>query len=172
VELLRSIEPPDYRREKEQSLVLRLSLKNLSTNESFAPLNRYLVRERDLRPHDPYILTSRGEGIRLFHLAVDSEMYIVGQDFPVLGPGEILETIIAAEAGSAQHTTTSMTWRVQLGTGAYRSDMIGVEFTQDDVTRSPVYVEPPPEEKAEGAAPSDRLVPGRESGNSPPPPSL
>jgi hypothetical protein len=133
LELVRSIEPTASRREEDESLVLRLKLKNTSKFRTFTPLDAYLVRDRGLRPHDPYIATSEGSNIRLFALAVDSEWAIRGQAFPVLYPGDSVETIIAAEPGSGHRLAGEMTWRVRLRTGVYRTDMIGVRFTRSEV---------------------------------------
>ncbi|HZW31395.1 MAG TPA: hypothetical protein VFF52_11845, partial [Isosphaeraceae bacterium] len=133
LELIRAIEPPKYRRENEESLVLRLRLTNVSKRRSLVPLDVYLVRERSLRPYDPFIATSEGPSIRLYPLAIESEWSIVGQDFPRLDPGDTAETIIAAEPGSAHRLAGEMTWRVRLRTGVYRTDLLGVRFNKDQV---------------------------------------
>ena len=132
VELVRSIEP-NKRRYESECLVLRLRLRNVSKQHTFAPLDPNLVRERGLRPYDPYIATSEGSSIGLFPLALDSEWSIVGQDFTSLQPGESMETFVAAGPGSAQKLAAKMTWRVRLRTGVYRADMLGVPFTKDEV---------------------------------------
>ena len=132
VELVRSIEP-DERRREDECLVLRLKLTNISKEHTFAPLAPNLVRERGLRPHEPYIATSEGPNIPLFPLAVDSEWAIVGQEFTTLQPGDTVETLVAAQPGSARRTSPEMTWRVRLRTGVYRTDMLGVPFSRDEV---------------------------------------
>jgi hypothetical protein len=136
VELVRTIDL-DRRRREDRCLVLRLRLANRSNDRAFTPLDRSLVRERDFRAYDPFIVGSRGETIRLFPLAIDSEWSIVGQDFPTLQPGETAETLIAAETGGADRLAEEMTWRVRLRIGVYRSDMLGVRFTRADVRHSP-----------------------------------
>ena len=93
---------PDKRRREETALFLRLKLTNVSKERTFTPMDQNLVRERGLRPTDPYIVTSEGKSIRLFPLAIDSEWSIVGQEFATLGPGDSEETFVAAEPGSAQ----------------------------------------------------------------------
>jgi hypothetical protein len=133
LELVRSIEPPESRREEGEVLVLRLRLVNISQDRSFAPLDPSLVRERGLRPHDPYIATSRGPNIRLYPLAIESEWSILGQDFDELAPRQATVTIVAAEPGSVARLSPQMTWRVWLRTGVYRTDMLGVRFTSRDV---------------------------------------
>jgi hypothetical protein len=133
LELIRAIQPAEYRQENEESLVLQLKITSTLKFRVFAPLDPTLVRDRGLRPQDPYVVTSDQETIRLFALAVDSEWSIRGQEFPVLQPGESAVTIVAAEPGSARRLAPDMTWRVRVRTGVYRSDMIGVRFTRDEV---------------------------------------
>jgi hypothetical protein len=135
VELVRTIDPDKRRRERD-CLVLQLRFVNQSKGQSFAPVDRNLVRERALRAFDPYIATSDGQRIRLFPLALDSEWSILGQKFPVLGPSQSAETFIAAEPGSAGRLADEMTWRVRLRTGVYRVDMLGVRFTKAQVRRT------------------------------------
>jgi hypothetical protein len=134
VKLRRSIQPGKGRRE-ETSLVLRMRLTNVSKEYAFTPLDQNLVRERGVRPVDPYIETSEGTAIRLFPLAIDSEWSIVGQEFAALQPGDSEETFVVAEPGAAQKLADAMTWRVRLRTGVYRVDMLGVQFRKDDVGR-------------------------------------
>jgi hypothetical protein len=132
VELVRTIDP-DKRRREDKCLILRLRLKNLSTDRTLTPLDPTLVRERDFLAFDPYIVGSNGQTIRLFPLAIDSEWSILGQRFRVLQPGDSAETLIAAEPGAADRLADEMTWRVRLRTGVYRTDMLGVRFTRADV---------------------------------------
>ena len=129
---MHSIEPRKKRRE-EESLVLRLRLTNISKKYTITPLDQNLVRERGFRAHDPYIVTSDGATISLYPLAIDSEWSIKGQDFATLRPGDTEETFVAAETGAARNLAAEMTWRVRLRTGVYRTDMLGVRFTKDQV---------------------------------------
>ena len=46
---------------------------------------------------------------------------------------------MAAEPGSARNLADEMTWRVRLRIGVYRTDMLGVRFTKDEV-RYPRYL--------------------------------
>ncbi len=69
----------------------------------------------------------------MFPLAVDSEWAIVGQEFTTLQPGDTVETFVAAGPGSGQKLPPEMTWRVRLRTGVYRTDMLGVPFSKDEV---------------------------------------
>jgi hypothetical protein len=135
LELARTIEPHDWRREDGESVVLRLRLTNLSQDQSFAPLERAFVREQSSPLDRSSIATTGGKVIGLLPLAVDSEWTIVGQEFPVLKPGDSTETIVASELGAADRLTPDMTWRVRLRIGPYKTDMIGVRFHKDDVNR-------------------------------------
>jgi len=135
LELARSIEPRDWRREDAESVALRLKLTNVSRDQSFAPLERAFVREQSSPLDRSSITTKGGKTIGLFPLAIDSEWSIAGQEFPVLKPGESTETLIASELGAVNRLTSDMTWRVRLRVGAYKTDMIGVRFDKDDVNR-------------------------------------
>jgi hypothetical protein len=135
LELARSIEPRDWRREDAESVVLRLRLTNVSQDQSFAPLERAFVREQSSPLDRSSIATNGGKIIGLFPLAIDSEWSIAGQGFPVLKPGESTETVIASELGALNRLTSDMTWRVRLRIGPYKTDMIGVRFDKDDLNR-------------------------------------
>jgi hypothetical protein len=133
LDLVRSIEPIRRRREKLASLVLRLRLKNISKNDTFAPLELRFVREQASTLDRSMIATSPGQAINLFPLAVDSEWSIVGQKFTVLEPGKSVETLIASEPGAADRLTDLMTWHIRLRIAPYRTDVLGVRFNKDDV---------------------------------------
>jgi hypothetical protein len=135
LELARSIEPHDWRREDAESVVLRLRFTNVSQDQSFAPLERAFVREQS-SPADRSSIAIKGDKIiGLFPLAIDSEWSIAGEDFRVLKPGESTETVIASELGAADRLTSAMTWRVRVRIGPYKTDMIGVRFDKEDVNR-------------------------------------
>jgi hypothetical protein len=133
LQLVRSIDPSDVRDEESESLVLQLKLTNVSREHAFAPLEAALVREQSSSMDRPYITTSSGARIHHFPLALDSEWLIAGQSFPVLQPGETMETLLASESIAAGRPTGEMTWRVRLRIGIYRSDMIGVRFTDREM---------------------------------------
>jgi hypothetical protein len=133
VQLVRSIDPTDVRDEESNSLVLRFRLTNKSNNLVLTPLDAALARDQ-ISPLDrPYIDSSRGKGINLFPLAVDSEWLIAGQSFPVLDPGESAETLLASEPIKGDRPTGEFTWRLRLRIGPYRSDMVGVRFNGEDI---------------------------------------
>lgn len=148
VELVRTIDPGKSRREN-GCLILRLRLTNRSRISNFAPADLNSVRDCELRDFDPYIATSSGPAIRLFPLALTSEWSIRGQEFPSLGPGETAETLIASEPGAVDRLADEMTWRVRLRTGVYRTDMLGVRFTRDQVARRRQAVEDDPDDEPE-----------------------
>jgi hypothetical protein len=133
LDLLRSVDPAKYRHEDSESLVMRLKFTNVSGHNAFAPLERAFVREQAAPLDRSYIATSRSERIGLFPLAVDSEWSIQGQEFPVLNPGESVETLIASEPGVSDRLSDEMIWRARVRIGPYRSDVLGVKFTKTDV---------------------------------------
>jgi hypothetical protein len=134
VDLVRSIDPADWRREEADSLVLRLRLTNVSVNQVFAPLEQAFVRDQTSPLDRSMIAGPSGATIGLYPLANDSEWSIQGQEFPTLKPNESAETIIATETGAAGRLTGELTWRVRLRIGAYRTDMVGVRFHQEDLS--------------------------------------
>jgi hypothetical protein len=105
LDLVRSIKPSKWRHEESPSLILRLKLRNTSTDHTFAPLERAFVREQTSALDRSSVRTSDGQCIKLFPLALESEWSIVGQEFPVLEPGNSVETLIGTESGAADRLT-------------------------------------------------------------------
>jgi len=134
LELVRKIEPPDYRRADTDSLVLRFKVTNISNKHVIAPLDRALIQDQSSPLDRSFIVTSRGRPISLFSLAIDSEWLIQGQEFPVLKPGESAETLVASEGITDDRMAGEMSWRLRLRTGPYRTDVLAVRFTKDDVS--------------------------------------
>jgi hypothetical protein len=134
VDLVRAFDPPDWRRDEAESLVLRLRLTNISEDQVFAPLEQAFVRDQTSPLDRSMISSSSGVTIDLYPLANDSEWSIQGQEFLTLKPGESVETIIASETRAAGRLAGEMTWRVHLRIGAYRTDMVGVRFRQGDLS--------------------------------------
>jgi hypothetical protein len=142
VELERSIDPRNIRLEETDSLVLRVRFRNLSSEDSFAPLEAAFVRDQS-SPLDRCVITAAdGRSIGSYSLAADSEWRIHGQNFSVLAPGGSVETLLASEPGAADLVEGEMTWRVRLRIGVFRSDVIGVRFAKSDV--GPQAREPDP----------------------------
>jgi hypothetical protein len=134
VELVGMVEPFDYRREDTDSLILRLRVTNTSSDHAITPLDRALIRDLSSPLDRSLIVVSGGRPISLFPLAIDSEWLIQGQSFSVLQPGETAETLLASEAITDDRMAGEMSWRVRLRTGPYRTDVLAVRFTKDDVT--------------------------------------
>jgi len=139
--LVRSIEPTKDRQLKGSSFVLRLRLANISKDQTIAPLDRAMLRAPNSPLDRSYIQTPGGGTISLYPLAADSEWSIRGEEFPELKPGESVETVIASEPAAENHLAGEMTWRVRVRIGSYRTDMLGVRFTKDEVvsTSNDVY---------------------------------
>lgn len=131
--LVRSIEPTKDRQLKGSSFVLRLRLANISKDQTIAPLERAMLRAPNSPLDRSYLQTPEGRTISLYPLAADSEWSILGEEFPELKPGESVETIIASEPAAENQSAGEMTWRVRVRIGSYRTDMLGVRFTKDDV---------------------------------------
>jgi hypothetical protein len=133
VELVGMVEPYDYRLEDTDSLFLRLRVTNVSKENAFTPLDRILIRDQASPLDRSLIITSGKAPIGLFPLAIDSEWLIQGQVFPLLKPGESAETLLASEAVTDDRLVGEMSWRVRLRTGPYRTDVLAVRFTKEDV---------------------------------------
>ena len=71
----------------------------------------------------------------MFRLAIESEWSIEGQVFPSLKPGETAETILVSEPVAMADLHGTMTWHVKLRTGPYRTDVLGVQFSVEDVIK-------------------------------------
>lgn len=133
VVLVRSIDSNDWRREESPSLVVQLRLKNVSSDQEFAPLERRFVREQTAALDRSAIVTSQGKAINLFPLAMESEWSIEGQAFTVLKPGETMETVIASEPGVIDKLTDESIWRIRLRIGTFRTDVLGVRFNKHEI---------------------------------------
>jgi hypothetical protein len=116
----------------DDALTLRILVKSLSANESFAPMDREHVREPDRGVSESVIETSGESRIRNYPLSRESEWSIVGQSFATLSPGESTEIVLWSEPGCEKRMTERMLWRVPLRTGSTRVEWIGVEFSKAD----------------------------------------
>jgi hypothetical protein len=135
VDLVRSIDAGDFHHEETNSLVLRFRLKNVSKMHTLAPLARSLVRDQLSALDRSFVATASGDNIGLYPLAVESEWVILGQEFPVLKPGESAETLVASEPVNEDRLAESMTWRILLRIGPYRTDMLGVQFSKSELSQ-------------------------------------
>jgi hypothetical protein len=109
-----------------KALVLRLKVKNTSTDSAFAPLDPAYLRERGDKVVDTFVTTASDERVYPFPLAVASEWSIVGQDLSELRPGEARTIAIATAADAPPDSAGPFTWRVRLRTGVDRTDVIGL----------------------------------------------
>ncbi len=135
VELVRSIDPADYRHEDSNSLVVRFKLTNLSKEHAFAPLARDLLRDQAAPRDRSFVAEPDGGKIGLFPLAVESEWLILGQEFPILKPGENAETLVASAIVKEDRLPNELTWHIRLRTGPYRTDILGIRFTRSELSR-------------------------------------
>jgi hypothetical protein len=135
VDLVHRIDSAEFHHEEANSLVLRLRLRNVSKGDTLMPLSRHLVREHVSALDRSFIVSREGNNIGPYALAVESEWLIVGQEFPELQPGESAETLVASEPVNEDRIPESMTWRVRLRIGLYRTDMIGVRFTRGELSQ-------------------------------------
>jgi hypothetical protein len=135
VELVRTIEPAEYRVEEVNSLVLRLKLTNLSTDHSLKPLSRSLIRDAASQLDRSFVAIQDGGKIDFYPLAVESEWLIAGQEFSVLKPGESVATLVASEPVSEDRLRDEMTWRIRLRVGPYKTDILGVRFRRSELSQ-------------------------------------
>ena len=133
VELVRTIEPAEYRVEELNSLVLRFKLKNLSKEQPCRPLARNLIRDAAATLDRSFVETQDGAKIALYPLAVESEWLIAGQEFSVLEPGESVATLVASEPVTEDRLRDEMTWHIRLRTGPYQTDVLGVRFKKSEL---------------------------------------
>jgi hypothetical protein len=136
VELIDTLEPSNYRAEIDDSLILRLRFTNLS-KDRLNPFELAYVREQASRLDRCFITTSQNKRIGVYPLAAGSQWSIVGQECPILEPGESVETLIASAPGAAERMGPEMVWRFRVRIGATQTDVVGVRFRQSEVTREP-----------------------------------
>ena len=114
------------------ALILKLRLKNRSTDVAFSPLDEAFIREPDRRAPDTEIETADGARIAPFPLAVESEWGVAGQEIRELRPGEGYETILVS-APEVAAPKGRATWRTKLHTGDGKTAVVGITFGENDV---------------------------------------
>jgi hypothetical protein len=134
VDLVHRIDAAEFHHEEANSLVLRFRMTNLSNVDTLKPLARNLVRDDVSSLDRSFVASPDGPSIGLYSLAVESEWLILGQEFPVLKPGESAETLVASAPVNEDRLPWSMTWRLRLRIGPYRTDMLGVSFTKSELS--------------------------------------
>jgi hypothetical protein len=115
------------------ALVMTLELANRSTSSTFAPLDPAIIRDPTPAVDQSLIEFPGDRQLAMFRLATDSEWLIENQDFSTLRPGETLETILVSEPVEMAALKGSMIWHVKLRTAPFRTDVLGVRFTPDQV---------------------------------------
>ncbi len=114
------------------ALILKLRLKNVSADATFAPLDPEFVRNPDRGLCDTLIETPSGP-VEMYPLSVASEQRIEGQSFAALKPGEGRGVVLVSEADSRAKAEGAMTWRVRLRVDPDHSIVLGVPFSGDEV---------------------------------------
>jgi hypothetical protein len=119
----------------EGALLLQVRLRNLSDDESFAPLDEAFVREPDRGLPESFLESPGGERIYMYRLPQASEWSIVGQAFDALRPGETRETLLVSDEAAWSRMVGAMVWRLRLRSGADpgRSELVGVRVEPGQV---------------------------------------
>jgi hypothetical protein len=133
VELFRLQGTAEGERESSPVLVMTVELANRSAASTFVPLDPAIVRDPVPAVDQSFIELPGGRLIPMFLLAMESEWSIQDQVFPALQPGESVETILVSEPVEMANLKGSMTWHVKLRTSPFRTDVLGVRFTPDQV---------------------------------------
>jgi hypothetical protein len=133
VDLLRLQGTAEGQRESSPTLVMTLELTNRSTTSKFSPLDPAIVRDPVPAVDQSFIEVPGGRRIAMFRLATESEWSIQDQVFPALQPGETAETILVSEPVAMSDLAGTMTWRVKLRTETFRTDVLGIRFSVEDV---------------------------------------
>jgi hypothetical protein len=120
------------------ALMLKLRLKNLSNDSILVPLDEAFIRERGRGFHDSFIEVGPTQQIDMFPLAIVSEWSIVGQEFRELRPGESYETLVVSAPDALDRLAPEMTWRIRLRTDINQTELIGIQFEENQIRRLPV----------------------------------
>jgi hypothetical protein len=133
VDLLRLQGTAEGQRESSPTLVMTLELTNRSTTSKFSPLDPAIVRDPVPAVDQSFIEVPGGRRIAMFRLATESEWSIQDQVFPALKPGERAETILVSEPVAKSDLAGAMIWHVKLRTETFRTDVLGIRFSVEDV---------------------------------------
>jgi hypothetical protein len=132
VTLVHTIDPEERRQARGQSLILRVRLKNLSDNRTFAPLEPASVRENLAIRNETFVESDRGK-VGMYPLVLQSEWSLADQSFPKLPPGESAETLIATAPIDDTTLGEQMAWRIRLRVSPHQTDIVGVTFSRDEI---------------------------------------
>ena len=145
------------RRGGNDALMLKLRLKNVSSDWILVPLDENFIRTRDRGIRDSFIETGPTQQIDMFPLAIASEWSIAGQEFRELRPGESYETEVVSAPDSLGSLASAMTWRVRLRTDVKQTETLGIRFREQDIRRkSPREIPELPDMPARPAEDDDR----------------
>ena len=114
------------------ALILMARLKNISSDEIFAPLEKALIRPPDSGSSET-LIEAGDVPIETYPLAISSERSLSGQSFQKLKPGETVETILVSDRDAKDKLSDSMTWRVRLRVNPSHASTVGVTFTRGEV---------------------------------------
>ena len=115
-----------------ETLVLRVRIKNVSKDETFAPLELAFLRRPDSGAGATFLAVGN-RVVEGFPLAVASERSILGQVTPTLKPGESVETLVACDPEGKDRLTEPGTWRIKLRVNPEQTVAIGVAVGPEDV---------------------------------------
>ncbi len=154
--LRREIKKGEARRGGNDALMLKLRLKNLSTDSILVPLDEAFIRERKRGIRDSFIEAGQSHQIDMFPLAIVSEWAIAGQDFRELKPGESYETAVVSAPDALGAAAPEMTWRLRLRTDVNQTAVLGVRFQNRDIVKlSPREIPDLPEQREREETPPD-----------------
>jgi hypothetical protein len=132
LDLLRSVDPEDWRQTPKPVLVLRVRLRNVSTDRTFSPLEVSSVRECPGIRNETFLESERGR-VGMYPLAMESEWALAGQEFPNLAPGESTETFLATAPVAADKLGEILTWYTRLRVSPHQTDVVGVMFSESEI---------------------------------------
>jgi hypothetical protein len=132
LDLFRAVDPGDSRQTRVPVLVLRVRMRNISSDLTFAPLEPASVRELPGLRNETFVETDRGR-FGMYPLALESEWALVGQEFPTLGPGESAETFLAASEIAEDRLGETLTWHARLRVAPHQTDVVGVKFARSEI---------------------------------------
>ena len=119
------------RADSPQCWILKVAIKNVSKKDSFAPLDLAFLRESDSGKAESFLEIARSR-LESYPLAMSSERSIVGQTFPILKPGESVETLLATEPSAREAMSSGGVWRIPLRIAPDRIVTIGVNLARQD----------------------------------------
>lgn len=121
-----------YRNGGLNALILRLRVRNTSTEREIAPLEAGMVRVADGGLAESLIL-SDGDRIQMYPLPLTSEWSIDGQTFPAIRPGEEHEYLLVSEPECVARIGASLNWRFRIRVAPGQTELLEVGLTRGDI---------------------------------------